>query len=62
MAAYPRPVRCDAVRRGCRFDGRKVGRGGGGGQLPAPRRQLQYEWAHLARKLETRAPSWLGRL
>ena len=57
-----RTVRSEAVRRGNRFDGRKIGRSGSAGPLEVTKGQLDYEWAHLAKKLRVRAPAWLDGL
>jgi hypothetical protein len=62
IAAYLRIVHAESVRRGYRFDLRKVGRGGKVGRLPVTRGQLKFEWDHLARKLGRRSPSWLVRI
>jgi hypothetical protein len=62
IAAYLRAVHEEAVRRGYRFDAAKLGRGGALKPLPVTKGQLAYEWAHLARKLRRRAPSWLRQL
>jgi len=62
IAAYLRLVHAEAARRGYRFDAEKIGRGGPAGKIPVTRGQLEYEWAHLTRKLEARAPMWLGKL
>ena len=61
IAAYLRGIHAESKLRGSRFDLRKVGRGGPADPLPVTRGQLRYEWAHLARKLGTRSPSWLDR-
>jgi hypothetical protein len=62
IAAYLRFVHAEATRRGYDFDAKRIGRGGAAGRLSVTRGQLEYEWAHLARKLRTRAPSWLALL
>jgi hypothetical protein len=59
IAAYLRIVHAESVRRGYRFDARKLGRGGRFAPLPVTRGQIGYEWAHLRRKLKARSPSWL---
>lgn len=56
IAAYLRAVHEEATRRGYRFDGGKIGRGGSVAQLTVPRGQMEYERVHLARKLDARAP------
>jgi hypothetical protein len=62
MNSYLRAVRAEALRRGYRFDARKIGRGGQVATLRVTRGQLQYELKHLTGKLETRAPAWLANL
>ncbi len=62
IARYLRAVQAEAVRRGYRFDARKIGRSGPIEPLPVTRGQLQYELEHLRRKLRIRAPGWLARL
>lgn len=61
IAAYLRLVRAEALGRGFSFDAGKIGRGGAVVPVPVSRAQLNYEWAHLTRKLRTRAPSVLAR-
>lgn len=61
IAAYLRPVHAEAHRRGYHFDETKIAQGGKAGLLPVTRGQLEYEWRHLARKLQARAPVWLNR-
>jgi Pyrimidine dimer DNA glycosylase len=55
-------VVCDeADRRGNRFDRAKLGRGRVRVKVAASRGQLDFEWAHLRRKLRARArPAVLG--
>lgn len=62
IATYLRAVQAEAVRRGYRFNAKKIGRSGAAGKLPVARDQLEYEWAHLRRKLRKRAPGWLEAL
>lgn len=62
IAVYLRAVHAEAMRRGYRFDGRKIGRGGKVLPVAASRGQLEYEWKHLRKKLRARAPSWLAAL
>jgi hypothetical protein len=59
ISAYLRQVHAEAVRRGYRFDAARIGRGGAVSPTPVTRGQLDYEWAHLRRKLKARSPSWL---
>jgi hypothetical protein len=62
MAAYLRLVHAEAVRRGYRFDEKKIGQSSIVEPLLITRGQLDYEWWHLTNKLKTRAPSWLSQL
>ena len=62
IAGYLRAVRSEAVRRGYRFDARKIGRGRPIEPMPVTRGQLKYEMQHLRRKLRIRAPSWMAQL
>lgn len=57
IATYLREVHAEAARRGYRFDGRKIGRAGKLPPLTVSRGQLNYEWAHLIRKLRKREPA-----
>ena len=57
IATYLREVHAEAVRRGYNFDAKKIGRGKVRAKsLKVTRGQLEYEWAHLRRKLKTRDP------
>lgn len=62
IAAYLRGVHAEAVRRGYRFDARKVGREEEVEPLIVTRGQLEHEWRHLVDKLAARSPAWLERL
>lgn len=62
IARYLRGVQAEAVRRGYRFDARKIGRSRPIEPLPVTRGQLKYELQHLRRKLRIRAPAWLAQL
>lgn len=59
IAAYLRAVQQEATRRGYAFDARRIVREEDVEPLPVPEGQLDYEWAHLARKLQDRDPAWL---
>jgi hypothetical protein len=59
IAAYLRVVHAESLRRGYRFDLKKLGRGAPSDALPVGQGQLAYEWEHLVRKLRRRAPAWL---
>lgn len=56
VAAYLRAVHDEAAERGYRFDASRIGPHGVVAPLTVTHGQLAYEWAHLLRKLETRAP------
>lgn len=60
IAAYLRSVQAEAFRRGYQFDKSKIGKARFAGLITATRGQLDYEWAHLKGKLETRAPELLA--
>jgi hypothetical protein len=62
IAAYLRSVHTEAVRRGYRFDGKKIARGGRVRPIAVTRGQLDYERKHLKAKLRRRAPGWLAGL
>jgi hypothetical protein len=54
IAAYLREIHAEALRRGYRFDARKIGRAHYTGKLPVTTGQLAYELEHLRRKLFAR--------
>jgi Pyrimidine dimer DNA glycosylase len=58
IAAYLEEVHAEALRRGYRFDGGKIGRRGPVAPLPVTEGQLAYEWSHLGAKLRVRSPDW----
>ena len=62
IAAYLQEVCAEALRRGYHFDGKKVNAAGKVESILVTLGQLEYEWAHLTRKLRTRAPAWLNQL
>lgn len=62
VATYLRHVHCESVHRDYCFDAQKIGRGAAREPLVVTRGQLDYEWEHLVRKLEARAPEWLDQL
>ena len=62
IAAYLLPIHDEALRRGYRFDERKMGRRWTVKPLLVTRGQLEYEWSHLTKKLKARAPSWLSQI
>lgn len=59
IAEYLRTVHAESVERGFRFDAAKIAPGDAAGLIDVPRGQIDFEWRHLTRKLETRAPEWL---
>ena len=59
ISAYLQAVLAEADRRGYRFDAAKVGLSGAFTPLAVTGGQLEYEWIHLAAKLQVRAPEWL---
>jgi hypothetical protein len=61
IAVYLRAVHAEAVCRGYRFDEKKIGDAREAEPMNVTTGQLDYEWKHLAGKLEARAPSWHGR-
>ena len=56
IAEYLRAVRTESLERGYRFDPRKIGRRRTSAQLDVTSGQIEFEWHHLMKKLETRAP------
>ena len=56
IATFLRGIADEAASRGYRFDKRKIARRKFGREIPETRGQLLYEWKHLKRKLQTRAP------
>ncbi len=57
IAAFLRELAAEAGRRGYKFDATKIARSGAHPKLRETRGQLDYEWAHLKRKLRVRAPA-----
>ena len=63
IRAYLRPIVAEAIARGYRFDGSKLGRTQGSRiRLQVTQGQLDYEWQHLLRKLHRRNRSRWARL
>lgn len=62
IASYLRSVFDESCRRGYCFDVAKIASSGNAETIAVTRGQLDYEWAHLKRKLHARAPSWLDRI
>ena len=58
IVEYLRAVHGESVRRGYRFDAGKIGEGGTASRIDVPQGQVDFEWNHLMKKLEARAPEW----
>ena len=56
IAQYLRVVHAESVRRGYRFEARKIARARTSGSITATRGQLEHEWEHLTTKLAKRDP------
>lgn len=56
IGTYLREVAAEAARRGYEFDDSKIVCFDDRLKIPVQRGQIQYEWAHLLRKLKERAP------
>ena len=57
IATFLHGIASEATRRGYAFDLRKIARPSGAPKMRETRGQLDYEWAHLKRKLKVRAPA-----
>lgn len=57
LGCYLNEVAKEAARRGYRFDGSRIERSGTCRKMKVTRGQIEYEWAHLQRKLMAREPS-----
>jgi len=57
IAAFLHEIAAEAERRGYRFDVRRIARPRRALKIRETRGQLDYEWAHLKRKLKVRAPA-----
>lgn len=62
IADYLRGIHAEAVSRGYKFAGRKIGSARGGGIITVTRGQVEHEWRHLMTKLAIRAPEIHDRL
>jgi len=62
IAAYLLEVQREATRRGYRFDASKIGPQTTRKKIAVTSGQVEYELAHLRRKLAVRDPEALGRL
>ncbi len=56
IAEYLRAVHTESLERGYRFDKGRIGRPRTPKRLDVTSGQLAFEWRHLMKKLETRAP------
>lgn len=61
LATYLVAVHDEALRRGYNFDATKIAANRFAGTMPETSGQLFYEWDHLQRKLEQRAPEIYAR-
>lgn len=57
IARYLQAVQAEAARRGYAFDVNKIRSHDAAAPLPVTSGQLEYEWEHLMRKLQTRSPA-----
>ena len=62
IAFYLRGVFDESCRRGYCFNAAKIASSGNAETIAVTRGQLDYEWAHLKKKLQARAPSWFERI
>lgn len=62
IASYLQGVFDQSCRRGYCFDATKIASTGNAETIAVTRGQLDYEWAHLKKKLQGRAPSWLNKI
>lgn len=58
MSEYLKAVHAESVARGYRFDAARIVPSETLGQIDVPRGQIEFEWRHLLKKLEVRAPGW----
>jgi hypothetical protein len=57
IAAFLHEIAAEAKRRDYKFDVRKIAGPHGAQKIRETRGQLEFEWAHLQRKLKARAPA-----
>lgn len=57
IAVFLHGIAAEATQRGYKFDVRKIAQPSGALKIRETRGQLDYEWAHLRRKLRARAPA-----
>ena len=58
IGTYLWAVHAEAMRRGFRFDGTRIGSGAAKIVMDVPRGQVDFEWRHLMAKLVRRSPAW----
>ena len=56
IAEYLRAVHAESIERGYRFDAGRIAPDRAAGQIAVTRGQIEFEWEHLRRKLDARAP------
>ena len=62
IAEYLRAVHTESLERGYRFDKGKIGRLRTSKRLTVTSGQLDFEWRHLMKKLESRSPEQYEKL
>ena len=62
IAEYLRAVHAESLERGYHFDKGKIGRRRTSARLDVTSSQLDFEWRHLMKKLETRSPEQYEKL
>ncbi len=58
IAEYLRAVYAESAARGYRFDSGKIASGRTTGRIDVTLGQVRFEWRHLIKKLDARAPEW----
>ena len=61
IAEYLKAVLAESIQRGFSFDAGKIAGDGTSQRIDVPRGQIGFEWHHLMKKLEARAPTWHAR-
>jgi len=62
IAEYLRAVHAESLERGYRFDKGKIGRSRTSARLDVTSGQIDFEWRHLMKKLESRSPEQYEKL
>ena len=57
LARYLQDVHAEATRRTYRFDGSKIHKPDTKARISVASGQVEYEWEHLRKKLQTRSPA-----